>query len=57
MGFTYKVNNMSAGTYHRQLNWYRFKAQTQGFHSMIKYENYFICIVCVFMNINKNVRK
>ena len=37
-------------------NWYQFKAQTPGFHSKVKIYYYLICIICVFMNINKNVK-
>ena len=32
------------------------KAKTQGCHSMVKYASYHICIICVFMNINKNAK-
>ena len=54
--YTYKFYNISAVTYHRQLNWCQIKIQTNCFYSIFKYANYYMCIICIFMNINKYVK-
>ena len=35
---------------------YKIKAKTEAFHSIVKYASYHICIICVFMNFNKNAK-
>ena len=38
-------------------NNYHIKVQTQTYYIMVKYANNLICIMCVFLNINKNFKK
>ena len=35
----------------------KIKLRHRPFHSMVKYATYLICIICIFMNINKNAKK
>ena len=49
-GNTYKINNISADVYQRQLK--LVPNQSLDFDSMVKYGNDLICKICVFMNIN-----
>ena len=34
--------------------WYQIKAKTQDFFPMVRYVNY---LICIFMNINENLKK
>ena len=55
-GYMYKMNNISAAFGHKLLKLV-LKAKTWVFHSMVKNARYHICIIRLFMNINKNAKK
>ena len=55
-GCTYKINHISVATYHNLIKLLLNQSLDIGLYSFVAYLNHLIYIVCVFMNINKNVK-
>ena len=52
LGYTYKINHISAATYHRLLNLVPIECMTHVFYPIVRDAN----LICKFMNIYENLK-